>query len=210
MILFNDGQLAAFGSNEEGQLGFDFKKDGNFYNEIMMNKFSVADTLASRNVVNNQNPTLISDYDIWDIAAGDNYSLVLIRSGMRTLLVKFGISPQDKYASDMNKVKSVNLVECDYDRIGNISKVFAFGQRSLLLTLNNDLYVGGIDFEQNTLDLDKFKHLERFNKQIRSVYMGLEHCLVLDCKCSININIYCVFLNKFLKFYILHMNLHIT
>ncbi len=172
LILFNDGQLACFGSNEEGQLGFSFSKE-NYLKEITVNKFSIDDPISKKQ---------ISDFEIWDIAAGDNFSLILVRSGMRTFVVRFGISPQDKYASDMNKIKTINLVQLDYDKIGSLSKIYVFGQRSILLTMNNVLYVGGMDFELNTLDIDKYVHLERFNKQVMSVNIGLEHCLVLDCK----------------------------
>ncbi len=171
LILFNDGKLAGFGSNDEGQLGFDLKKDGNYINEIRLNKFIITDPVTNKQ---------IEDYEIWDIGAGDNYSLILIRSKLKPLLIKFGINPEDKYLDDHEKIKTVSIVDLDYDKFNNIQNIFVFGQRSILLTSSNDLYVGGVDFDLNPLN--KYKHLEHFNKQIRSVHLGLEQCLVMDCK----------------------------
>ena len=170
LILFNDGQLAVFGSNEEGQLGFLLKKEGNYYNEIKLNKFSI--------ILPNTGNT-ITDYEICDIGAGDNYSLILIRVGMKSFLIRFGIGQEDKYADNIDKIRTVTFVEIDYDKIGSISNVYVFGQRSMFLTSNNSLYVGGVDFNLNPLD--KYKLVERFVKQIKNVYLGLEHCLILDC-----------------------------
>lgn len=159
--------------NNEGQLGFQLKKEANFINEITLNKFIIYDPLTNQK---------ITDYEIWDIGAGDNYSLVLIRTKLKVFLVKFGIKPEDKYKDELEKICTVHIVDLDYDKIGNITNLFVFAQRSMLVTTNNDLYVGGIDFMQNPLDEDKYKHVERFNKPIKNVYLGLEHGLILDCK----------------------------
>ncbi len=175
LVLFNDGQLAVFGSNEEGQLGLKLKKEGNYLNEITLNRFNL--TIENAAGKKKLQP---GEYEIWDIAAGDNFSLLLLRVNMKCILVRFGISPEDKYSNEIETISIINIVEVDHERIGSISNIYVFGQRSMLLTTNNDLYVGGIDFELNPLD--KYKHLERFATKIRNVYLGLGHCLVLDCK----------------------------
>lgn len=169
LILFNDGQLAGFGSNEEGQLGFELKKEGNYINEIKTNKLVILDPGTQRN---------IDDYEIWDIGAGENFSLILIKSKLKTFLVRLGINPEDKYSNEFGQIKPVNVVPLEYERIF-IKNIYVFGQRSLLLTSNNDLYVGGLDFDLNPLN--KYKHVEHFAKEIRSIHLGLEHCLILDC-----------------------------
>jgi alpha-tubulin suppressor-like RCC1 family protein len=178
LILFSDGQLAGFGGNEEGQLGFEMKKYGNYINEIKLNKFTnLYDPFTKSNIKEN--------YEILDIAAGENFSLVLIRIKTRTLLVRLGIQPEDKYTDNMDNIYPVKIFELDYEKIHNIRYVYALGQRSLLITYNNDIYIGGVDF--NLYPLEKYKHLEHFDKQIHSVHLGSAHCLILDCKNKINI-----------------------
>jgi len=171
LIWFNDGQLAGFGSNEEGQLGFDFKKNENFINEIKINKFTFIDP---------ETQAYIKEYEIWDIAAGDNFSLILVKTGKKTYLVKFGLTTEDRYRGDQEKLSSVNVVEINYEKLGNITNIYVFGQRSLLLNTENDIFVGGVDFNLNPLD--KYKHIDRFPRQIKNIYMGQEHFLILDCK----------------------------
>jgi hypothetical protein len=161
--LLNNGQLAGFGGNEEGQLGLELKEFGNYVKDVKINQFTVPD---------------INEYDIWDIAAGDGYSLILLGVNLRPVLLRFGVKPEDKYKDNIEKLNTINRLEMDYDRI-NIKKVFAFGARSMLLTNNNDIYVGGIDFHLNPLD--KYKFIDHFDKQIRSINLGLEHCLITDC-----------------------------
>ena len=171
LILFNDGQLAGFGGNEDGQLGLDLIKHGNYVNEIKTNRFAIYDPVARTN---------ITEYDIIDIAAGDNFSLIVVRANLRNVLIRLGLRPEDKYRDDHASINPVNIVELNYDKINNIKNVYQFGQRSLIITQDNSLYVGGVDFHLNPVD--KFKYIDHFNKQIRSIHLGLEHCLILDCK----------------------------
>lgn len=175
LILFNDGLLAGFGSNDEGQLGFKFKKDGNYYNELNLNKFIFTiQTPAGDKIINP------GEYEIWDISAGDNFSLILVRVNLMCYLIKFGISTEDKYSNEIETISTVNIIDLDHEKIGQISNIYVFGQRSMLLTTNNDLYVGGIDFNLNPIN--KYKHVERFATKVKSVHLGQEHCLILDCK----------------------------
>ena len=169
LILFNDGQLACFGGNEEGQLGFDIKKFGNYINEIKLNQFSVLDPVTNKN---------ITDYDILDIGAGNNFSLVLIRANSRNILVKLGLEPEDRYRDDIEKINVVNIVDLDYQNIGNIRNIYVSGVRSLLITDLNDILIGGVDFNLNTIN--KYKHLDRFQSQIKAVSLGQIHCIILD------------------------------
>jgi len=171
LILFNDGQLAGFGGNEEGQLGFDIKEFGNYLNEIKLNKFVLFDAKTGSS---------IGDYDILDIGAGNNFSLLLIKAKSKTMLVKFGMYPEDKYRDDIDNVKIVNVVELDYEEIGALRSIFVSGGRSLLITESNDIYIGQLDFNLNPIN--KYRLLERFPSQIKTVSLGLIHCLILDSK----------------------------
>ena len=120
------------------------------------------------------------EYEIWDISAGDNFSLILVRVNLLCYLIKFGISTEDKYSNEIETISTVNIIDLDHEKIGQISNIYIFGQRSMLLTTNNDLYVGGIDFNLNPIN--KYKHVERFATKFKSVHLGQEHCLILDCK----------------------------
>lgn len=171
LILFNDGQLAGFGGNEEGQLGFDIKNIGPYINEIKLNRLSIYNPISK---------SYITDYDILDICAGNNFSLILIRVKGRSMLAKLGLQPEDKYKDEINKISIVNVIELDYGEIGNIKNIYASGAKSMFITDNNDIYIGGVDFNLNPLN--KYKHLERFHTQIKSVSLGLIHCLILGCK----------------------------
>ncbi len=65
-----------------------------------------------------------------------------------------------------------------------IKNIYAYGQRSLILTETNDLYVSGMDFSLNPFD--KYKFLEHLPTVPRQVSLGLEHCLLLDCNIHLN------------------------
>lgn len=160
-----------FGSNEDGQLGLELKKQSNYINEIKVIKLLIYNPTTRTN---------FNNFDIWDIAAGDNFSLILISANNRAFLVRLGINPEDKYKDDLEKINPVNLVEMDYDKINTINKVYVFGQRSIIITANNDIYVGGIDFNLNPLE--KYKFVDHFSRQIKNIYLGIEHCFILDCK----------------------------
>jgi alpha-tubulin suppressor-like RCC1 family protein len=171
IILFNDGQLAGFGSNEEGQLGFDIKKEGKYLNEIRINKFNFTDPETGQ---------IIDDYQISDIGTGDNFSLILVRSGInRYFLIKFGINAEERYLEDSENIKTINTLNIDYEKIKTISKIFVFGQRSLILTNDDKLFVGGVNFEMKPLS--KFKFLHELSRRITGVYLGMGHCLITDC-----------------------------
>lgn len=65
----------------------------------------------------------------------------------------------------------------DYENI-SIKKIFAFGQRSLLYTFKNEIYVGELDFNMNPIR--KYKHFHTLVTPIKNIVIGSEHCLILD------------------------------
>ena len=82
------------------------------------------------------------------------------------------------YNYDIDKINVVNIVDLDYQKIGNIKNVYVSGVRSLLITDSNDILICGIDFNLNPIN--KCKHLERFQSQIKAVSLGHIHCIILD------------------------------
>lgn len=82
------------------------------------------------------------------------------------------------------------MVNLDYDSV-NIKKIYAFGQRSLLYTFKNEIYVGELDFKINPMK--KYKQFQAMNTPIIDIAMGSEHSIILDGKHFYN------FLKKFFR-----------
>lgn len=68
-------------------------------------------------------------------------------------------------------------IKLDYGTY-KVKNVYSFGKRSILLTEDNAILVGGIDFNLNTIK--KFKLIEKFPKQIKSLALGSSHAILLD------------------------------
>lgn len=69
-------------------------------------------------------------------------------------------------------------MELEYEKI-RIKGIRAFGRRSLFYTFDNEIYVGGIDFNQNPLK--KFKKNGKILKEIKDIQLGIGHALLLNC-----------------------------
>ena len=62
----------------------------------------------------------------------------------------------------------------------SIQKIYANGNRSLFTTYDNKIYIGGKSFSMNSLTT--YEYLCQIEKQIRTISLGREHCLVQDGK----------------------------
>lgn len=170
MILFADSQIGGFGANNEGQLGVKLlKHSDNYVSDIAINQIPLLQ---------------MKDSYIMDLAAGDNFTLALIKINNKTAIYKFGISREEKYMEDFENISTIvifylkkNLIELDYDKL-DIRRVFASGSRAMFITSDNGLYVGGVDFQM--LSMEKFKNIYTFPFEIKDLSLGLEHCLILD------------------------------
>ena len=175
----NIKNLYGFGLNDEGQLGLEIK------NASQDNQ----DTYYKINIP--QNIIHIQNYEIIDIAAGDNFSLILIRDNQGNNnnninennlimneeienennsnyhLIKFGIDENEKYRFGIlpNKtyIKEIQLPEKNME----IKHIYAFGKRIILQKRTNDnkefIYMGGMDF--SGFELDDFQIL-KFNEEL--------------------------------------------
>lgn len=97
LILFNDGNLYGIGKNNFGQLGKPLNKDNTLFKDFVRIE-------ASKSVVSDLK---CSDYQVSDIACGDNFSIILIRANNTTRLLRFGINEEDKYKDDFDKIKTI-------------------------------------------------------------------------------------------------------
>lgn len=172
IILFEDNRIGVFGSNENGQLGLDINIDTPIINNLFIPQLKINDS---------------NNYRIWDIAAGNDYSLLLIGVGHITSLVKFG----SKYEEDtiLNDPMSLSTIVFNSfitddlaninKKITNISSIYAFEERIILSTGGNQVYIGGVGFD-NYNQLHHFKLIGSFDNPIKTVALGRYHCLILD------------------------------
>ena len=162
ILLNNDNGLIGFGSNTEGQLGLPLEtKECSTITRLPIN-------------VPNHN---IQNSEIVDIAAGDEFSLILIKTREgNSLLIKFGTDIINKYASIPNTV--CQKIETLPEEINNINKIIAFEKRKLLLVDESEIYVGGRDFMGT--EIDEYILLKKFEAKIENIHLQKESCIVQD------------------------------
>lgn len=163
LILLNNNTLIGFGSNEEGQLGLELaKKECNKPTPIPITLQNIGD---------------IQNMQITDIAAGEDFSLVLLKNAEeQSILVRFGIDVMNKYVDIPNV--SVQKVEKIPEGVVNISHIFAFEKRIMFYTSTNEIYVGGRDFMGT--EINEYKLLKKIYNDIENLYMLKESCIVTD------------------------------
>ena len=162
IILLNNNSLIGFGSNAEGQLGLALeKKDYLQITQLPIN-------IPNINMENSQ---------ILDIAAGDEFSLVLIRTQEEHyLIVRFGTDIINKYANVPNTVcqKIEQLPELN----GPITNILAFEKIKIFCTENNEIFIGGRDF--SGIEINEYILLKKFDNKIENIYLQKESCIVQD------------------------------
>lgn len=164
LVLMEDRSLLCFGKNDEGQLGQPIKDN------------PIITSLSRLKIVIDN----ISNYIIEDIAAGDNFSLLLLKSNNnKNHIIRLGIDHEAKYkdSSRDNDISNSKIVHIEDIPNVNIKNIFVFGQRSLLLTYTNDIFIGGIDFESNIID--HYIQFAHFNNEIVNMSLGSSHCIIL-------------------------------
>lgn len=170
LILFSDGKLYGIGSNTNGQLGLKLDINGGCLMKL---------TLINLNF-ESYNDYKSLKYDVIDIAAGDLFSLVLIKfSGITNpILVRLSINDRDKYSDTFNNIPTLRIENISHTL--NISSIYSLGSRSLLLSFSNEIYIGGKDF--NMFPIEDYKLFYTSQVKINKVAIGSEHCLILDEK----------------------------
>ena len=134
IILLTNNRLIGFGLNDMGQLGLPLEnKEAKNITELTINI-----------------PEL-GNYDILDIAAGDDFSLIP------------NTQPQ-------------NLEKIPNNVSGNINKIIAFEKRKIFCTDTNEIYLGGCDFFGT--EIDEYVLLKKFETDIKNIFLQKEGCLV--------------------------------
>ena len=157
LILMRNGRIYVFGDNDQGQLGL----------PLVMKTIS---NLTQVEVIGG------NQEDIEDIACGDYFSLVLVRGEEGKRVVRFGISEREMYLNN-SQIPTQNNVTLP-ENIPEITKIFAFEKRSILVTATNHIYVGGISFKD--VEIEKYELLSSFNAGIRSLHLLKNGCVIVD------------------------------
>ena len=161
IISLTNNRLIGFGSNEEGQLGLSLET-----------KECPQITQLSVNIPNLN----MENSEIIDIAAGDEYSLILVRTQEDDSLIRFGTDIINKYANIPNT--KCQKIEKLPELNSNINKIIAFEKRKIFCTEDNEIYVGGRDFSGT--EIDEYILLKKFENKIKNIYLQKESCIVQD------------------------------
>ena len=113
LLLFQDGKLYGFGGNEEGQLGLAITPQSKKVDKMSLIKI---------------HSSIAKEYHIDDIAAGDSFSLLLLKFNNKSKIIRFGIDFKNKYKAS-SKNDTLAFVEELPSDIPEISRIYAFGKR---------------------------------------------------------------------------------
>ena len=159
----------AYGSNENGQLGIDYDPLGNnFYNDW---------------TIVNLEKKIAFKYYVEDISVGDDFSIILVRDVVRdlSLMVRFELSKEEQFdilSNNNNSIKScIEFEKFNLNENIGIKQVDCFGNRILVLTNDNSLYMKGILYDMsNSIEYKKFI---QFKCNILYFTIGINNCLLL-------------------------------
>ena len=163
IILLRNNRILGFGLNEMGQLGLPLEtKEVTHMTELNIN-------------IPNVN---LGNFQILDIAAGDDFSLILIETeDHQRKIINFGVSILNRYAPMPNtQTQKIEIIPNEVN--SNINKIVAFEKRKIFCTKTNEIYLGGRDFFGT--ELDEYILLKKFEKKIENIFLQKESCIVQD------------------------------
>ena len=161
--------IYGYGSNENGQLGLDYDPQGNnFYKDW---------------ILINLDKKIKTEFFVDDISVGEDFSIITINDINKDILsmYRFQLSKEDQFeilSSNNNSIKNcITKEKFDISENEGIKQVSCFGNRILVLTNDNSLYMKGILYDMsNALE---FKKYAKFNENILYMTMGINNCLLL-------------------------------
>lgn len=169
--------LYGYGSNENGQLGLDFNPGkSNVYDQ--WTKISLDDHINKGLMFWNK-----IDYEIVDIGIGNDFSIVTIqyKKDNSLALYRFQLKKEDKFAvlAEEKDDKKTTVYKEHFDQSENkgIKQVGVFGDRILIITNDNSLYIKGVLYNLDTSD--NYALYKKFNFNVISFTMGMNHSLFL-------------------------------
>ena len=162
--------LYGYGSNENGQIGIDYDPLGNnFYKDWIL--------------INLENK-LKFKFFIDDINVGDDFSIITIKDDEKNIIsmFRFQLSKEDQFeilSTNNNSIKNcITKEKFNISENLGIKQVGCFGNRILVLTNDNSLYMKGILYDMSTML--EYKKCVQFKNDILYFTMGINNCLLLS------------------------------
>lgn len=170
--------LYGVGSNEEGQLGIDYiPYKENVYKDLT--EISYKDRTSPNYAFWGK-----LDYDVLDIDVGDNFSLVTIqyKQDKSIALLRFQLSKEDKFEIQSGNCTKANFRTIKNEKFNNannggIKQVAIFGDRIIVLTNANYLYMKGTLYDMT--NENDFALIKKFNTNILYMTIGINNSLLL-------------------------------
>ena len=191
----SEAYVFGYGSNENGELGLDYdpKRINNYYHSW---------TPIPLNYIGE--PTYIIPnrlhFRVYNVYCGDKFSLISVIYEDGSLgLYRFMLRKDDKFSLlngeiEDEKKRCIHMEKFNSLHNGGIKDVAVFGDRILVLTHLNYLYIRGILYDMgNAGDYVLYK---KFQTKIISLHAGINNCLLLDTNniiYAIGHNDYCEF-----------------
>ena len=192
----SDTFVYGYGSNENGELGIDYdpKRINNYYHSwtpISLNYIGEPNTIIQKRLYTR----------VDDVFCGDKFSLISVCYDDGSLgLYRFMLRKDDKFSllngeiEGEEKKRCIHMEKFNSLHNGGIKNVAVFGDRILVLTHLNYLYIRGILYDMgNAGDYVLYK---KFETKIKSLHAGINNCLLLDTNniiYAIGHNDYCEF-----------------
>ena len=161
--------LYGYGSNENGQLGINYDPLGNnFYKDW---------------ILINLEKKIKFKFFIDDINVGDDFSIITIKDDKNILsMLRFQLSKEDQFeilSTNNNSIKNcITKEKFNINENQGIKQVGCFGNRILVLTNDNSLYMKGILYDMT--NATEFKKYVKFNENILYMTLGINNCLLLS------------------------------
>ena len=159
----------SYGINESGQLGIDYDPLGNnFYKEWLY--VEIEKKIKKKIFID-------------DINVGENFSIITVKEIDKDILsiYRFQLRKEDQFeilSKNNNSVKTcITKEKFDTRDNGGIKQVSCFGNRILVLTKDNSLYMKGILYDMS--NAEEFKKFVKFDEEILYITMGINNCLLL-------------------------------
>ena len=196
--LIQESLVYAYGSNENGQLGIDYdpKLVNNYYHswtQVPLDHIGEPNTIFQKRLINR----------VYNVYCGDKFSIISVLYQDGSLgLYRFMLRKDDKFSllSDIQKEEKkrcIYIEKFNSSHNGGIKDVAVFGDRILVLTHLNFLYVRGILYDMgNAGDYVLYKKFDKTIAVIQSLNAGINNCLLLGSNniiYAIGHNDYCEF-----------------
>ena len=197
--LIQESMIFGYGSNENGQLGIDYdpKLLNNFYHawtQVPVDHIGEPNTIMQKRLA----------FNLYGVHCGDKFSIITVMLTDGSLaLYRFMLRKDDKFSLLNGGVEGEQKKRCIFIEKfnslhnGGVMKVAVFGDRILVLTHKNYLYVRGILYDMgNAGDYVLYKKFNLDNSKIVSLNAGINNCLLLSSQniiYAIGHNDYCEF-----------------